>query len=268
MFPLYGIHIACKGGIFTLVNIPGRLPKRGPLPFRYLFLLTFVFFILSTTVSLWIINKGIEPTLMRIAEKETKRIANLVINSAINQQITEDDVNVKDLITVQQDEYGKISSIDFNAAVVNRVLAKTANRVQKNLKAAAQGNLRELEVPDVEIETNGLKNEGIIYYIPLGQATNNALLGNLGPRIPVRFYMIGDVVSDVKKSIEPFGINNAFIEITVHIEVNVQVVIPFATKPATVSTNIPIAMYVLPGEVPNFYNSGGNTNPSFEIPHN
>jgi sporulation protein YunB len=268
MSPLCGIHIACKGGIFTLVKIPGRLPKRGPLPFRYLFLLTFVFFILSTTVSLWIINKGIEPTVMRIAEKETQRIANLIINSAINQQITEDDLDVKDLITVQQDEYGKISSIDFNGAVVNRILAKTTNRVQKNLKAVAQGNLRELEVPDVEIETNGLKNEGIIYYIPLGQATNNALLGNLGPRVPVRFYMIGNVISDVKKTIKPFGINNALIEIAVHIEVNVQVVIPFATKPATVSTNIPIAIRVIQGEVPNFYNNGGNANPSFEMPLN
>lgn len=223
---------------------------------------------MSTAVSLWIINKGIEPTLMRIAEKETKRIANLVINSAINQQITEDDLDVKDLITVQQDTYGNISSIDFNGAVVSRILAKTTNRVQKNLKAASQGKLHELEVPDIEIETNGLKNDGIIYYIPIGQATNNALLGNLGPRVPVRFYVIGDVISDVKKTIQPFGINNALVEIAVHIEVNVQVVIPFATKPATVSTDIPIAMRIIQGEVPNFYNNGGNSDPSFEIPLN
>lgn len=223
---------------------------------------------MSTAVSLWIINKGIEPTLMRIAEKETKRIANLVINSAINQQITEDDLDVKDLITVQQDTYGKISSIDFNGAVVSRILAKTTNRVQKNLKAASQGKLHELEVPDIEIETNGLKNDGIIYYIPIGQATNNALLGNLGPRIPVRFYMIGNVISDVKKTIQPFGINNALVEIDIHIEVNIQVVIPFATKPATVSTDIPIAMRIIQGEVPNFYNNGAGSNPSFEVPLN
>ncbi|MBA2875647.1 sporulation protein YunB [Thermaerobacillus caldiproteolyticus] len=252
-----------------MAKFPVRLSKkRGPLPFRYLFLLTFVFFILSTAVSLWIINKGIEPTLMDIAEKETKRIANLIINGAINQQITEDDVDVKDLIKVQQDEYGRISSIDFNAAVVNRVLAKTNNRVLKNLKAAEQGDLRELEFPDVKIETNGMENEGIIYHIPLGQATNNTLLGNLGPRIPVRFYVIGNATSDVKTKVEPFGINNALIKVLIHIKVNVQVVIPFATKSATVSTDIPIAMHVIQGEVPNFYNNGGNSDPSFEIPLN
>jgi sporulation protein YunB len=249
-----------------LAKFRGHLPRRGPLPFRYVFLLTFVFFILSTVVSLWVINKGIEPTLMDIAEKETKRIASLVINSAISQQITENDIDVADLITVQQDEYGKISSIDFNAAVVQRVLAKTQNRVQKNLKAATQGKLKELEYPDVEIETGESKEQGIIYYIPLGQATNNTLLGNLGPKIPVRFYVIGDVASDVKEKIEQFGINNALVTIFVHIEVNVQVVIPFATKTTTVSTDIPIAMRIIQGEVPNFYNNGGNAEPSFEIP--
>ncbi|WP_409978193.1 sporulation protein YunB [Anoxybacteroides tepidamans] len=245
-----------------------RLPKRGPLPFRYLFLLTFVFFILSTAASLWIINKGIEPTLMQIAERETRRIANLVINSAINQQIAEDDLDTKNLIITQQDASGKVSSINYNSVVVNRILAKTANRVQKNLKAASQGKLHDIEVPDVEIQTNGVKNEGIIYYIPVGQATNNALLGNLGPRVPVRFYIVGDVVSDVKTKIEPFGINNALVKIFVHIQVNVQVVIPFATKPTSVATDIPIAMQVIPGQVPNFYNNGNGSDPSFEIPLN
>jgi sporulation protein YunB len=249
-----------------LTPFRGRFMRRRPLPIRYVFLLTFVFFILSTAVSLWVINKGIEPTLMAIAEKETRRLANLVINSAINQQIAEDDFDVENFITVQQDERGRISSVDFNAAVVNRVLAKTTNRLQRNLKAASEGNLTELEFPDVQIETDNLQNKGIVYYIPLGQATNNILLGNLGPRIPVRFYVIGDVISDVKKNIQPFGINNALVEIAVHIEVNIQIIIPFATKTATVKNDIPVAMQIIQGDVPNFYNNGNGVNPSLELP--
>ncbi|ANB60011.1 sporulation protein YunB [Anoxybacteroides amylolyticum] len=242
----------------------GRLPKRGPLPFRYVVLLTVVFFILSTAAGLWIVNKGIEPTLMRLAEKETKRIANMVIDSAINELITEEGLDVKDLITVQQDKDGHISSIDFNGAVVSRILGKTTTRVQKKMKMASQGNLHELEIPNTEV--NGGKNDGIIYYIPVGQATNNVLLGNLGPRVPVRFYAVGNVMSNVRKTIEPFGINNALVEIDIHIEVTVQVVMPFATKPTTVSKNIPVAMRIIQGQVPNFYNNGSNSGPSFEIP--
>ena len=238
--------------------------RRKPLPVRYIFLLTFVFFIVSTVASLWFINRGIEPTLMAIAEKETRRLANLVVNNAINQQIAEDEFNVENFIKIEKDEHGKISAIDFNTTVVNRVLAKTTNRVQLNLKAASEGKLSALEFPDVQVETE--QEQGIIYYIPLGQATNNVLLGNLGPRIPVRFYVIGDVHSDVNKNIRPFGINNALIEIAIHIEVNVQIIIPFATKTATIRNDIPVAIQIIQGEVPQFYNQSGEGNTSIEIP--
>lgn len=240
--------------------------RRKPLPVRYIFLLTFVFFIVSTVAGLWFINRGIGPTLMVIAEKETRRLANLVINNAINQQIAEDEFNVENFIKIEKDEHGKISAIDFNTTVVNRVLAKTTNRVQLNLRAASEGKLLALEFPDVQVETKQEQEQGVIYYIPLGQATNNVLLGNLGPRIPVRFYVIGDVHSDVNKSIRPFGINNALIEIAIHIEVNVQIIIPFATKMATIRNDIPVAIQIIQGEVPQFYNQGGEGDTPIQIP--
>ncbi|KXG09628.1 Sporulation protein YunB [Anoxybacillus sp. P3H1B] len=249
-----------------MAAFPGRLPKKGPLPFRYLFLLTFVFFILSTVVSLWIINKGIEPVLMDIAESETKRVANLVINSAIKQQIEEEEINMNDVIVIQHDTNGNIASINYNNAIVNRVVTKLVDRVEKNLKAASRGKFQELEISSVGVEDSESNEDGIIYYIPVGQATNNVLLGSLGPRVPVRFDIIGDVTPEVKKSIQPFGINNALVEISVRVEVNVQVIIPFSTKPIVVARDFPVAMQVIEGEVPNFYNNGNNVNPSFEVP--
>lgn len=242
-------------------RFPARL-RKGPLPLRYVFLLTFVFFMFATAVSLWIVNKAIEPVLMEIAEKETKRIANLVINNAIEQQFLKENTEMSDLITVQKDESGKIASVDFNTAVVNRILAKTDDYVMQSLKAATEGKIAELEFPDDKSEKE--KNNGIIYYIPIGQVTDNALLGNLGPRVPVQFQLIGNVTSDVTKEIKPFGINNALIEVDIHVSVDIQVVIPFATKAATVSTDIPIAMQVIQGEVPEFYNNGG-PNPTLSV---
>jgi hypothetical protein len=70
----------------------------------------------------------------------------------------------------------------------------------------------------------------------------------------------------VTKEIETFGINSALIEVDIHGSLDIHVVIPFASKTSTVSTNIPIVMHVIPGEVPEFYNHGGNVNPSFKVP--
>ncbi|MCA1031613.1 sporulation protein YunB [Bacillus timonensis] len=245
------------------------MPRGGPLPFRYVFLLTFVFFIFSTAAGLWIINKGIEPTLMRYAENETKRIATLVIKNAITKQINEDELNQEELVIIEKDANGKITSAGFNTSVIQRVLAKTTNNVERYLKFVNEGNIDALELPDVEIEKDEkTKREGFFYEIPLGQATNNALLGNLGPRVPVRFFVIGDVMSDVKTEVEPFGINNALYKISIHLEVSVQVIIPFSTKEIVVPTNIPIVLRSINGDVPQYYNNGGDDSPALELPGN
>jgi hypothetical protein len=41
-----------------------RLRRKGPLLFRHVLLITLLFFSLSTVGGLWLIDKGIEPTLM------------------------------------------------------------------------------------------------------------------------------------------------------------------------------------------------------------
>lgn len=246
-----------------------KRPRKGPLPFRYVFLLTFVFFMLSTAAGIWTINRGIEPTLMSYAESQTRQIASLVISKAINKKVAEE-LDAKEVIRIEKDNKGEIATVDINTAIVNRVLSQTTYLVEANLREAEKGNLAMLGIPaDIEIETDKkLREQGFVYQIPLGQATNNALLGNLGPLIPVKFNAIGDVHSNAKETIEPFGINNVLVKVFIEVEVNVQVIIPFATKIATVKTDIPVAMQVIQGKVPEFYNSGGDSSPSIEVPSN
>ncbi len=140
-------------------------------------------------------------------------------------------------------------------------MMEMASQVQKNLKAAELGDLEALTA-DVEFdEERTNQGEGIVYSVPLGQATNNALLGNLGPRVPVRFTAIGDVQTNVKSEVESSGINNMFIKVSIHIEVNVQIIIPFATEITYVEHDIVVAMGYLRGQVPQFYGGNSKTGP-------
>ncbi|NKE07189.1 MULTISPECIES: sporulation protein YunB [Mesobacillus] len=244
-----------------------RLPRKGPLPFRYVFLLTFVFFSFSTAAGLWIIDKGLEPTLMKYAESQTRKIATLVINKAINKKIASG-MDIDKVIEFVPVDGGTTTVVKFNTEIINRVKAETTNIVQMNLKEAERGNLTSLEMlSDVELVTDEEDREaGIIYYVPLGQATNNALLGNMGPRVPVKFNAIGDVTADVVWETEEHGINNTLINVSVRVKVNVQIIIPFATEIATVQENIPIGSFYYPGKVPQFYNGGGDTSPAIQLP--
>lgn len=219
----------------------------------------------STAAGLWIVNKGIEPVLMEIAETETKRIANLIINNALEKQFEEENPKFQELVTVQQDNSGRIVSVDFNAEAINRILEEIDDHVMASLKAATEGRIERMVLP--EVESGQGDSRGIIYYIPLGQVTNNVLLANLGPRVPVQFQIVGNVDSEVTKEIRAYDINSFFIEIDIHVSVDIQVVIPFASKISNVTTDIPVVMRFIPGEVPQFYNkNGGQVGPPVPLP--
>ncbi|MDZ5472137.1 sporulation protein YunB [Bacillus sp. 31A1R] len=249
-----------------MLKFRGNLPRRGPLPFRYVFLLTFIFFIFSTAAGLWVINEGLKPTLVSYAESQTRKIASLVINKAINKKIA----NVMDINEIIRKD-PETSLTIFDAEKINRVMGETSDLVLSHIKKAESGDLAALEsITDIEIETDDSKSgNGIVYYVPMGQATNNALLGNLGPKIPVRFNAIGDIETNVETITKEIGINNIYVEVIIKLKVNVQIIIPFATKVTTYKQDIPVAIGILEGEVPQFYNgSGQGGTPSLELPVN
>ncbi len=235
---------------------------RGPLPFQYVFLITFICFAFSTAAGLWLINKGITPTLIQFAEAKTNEVGTLVINKAINKKIA----NVMDVNDIMV-EYGD-GGFGYNTEVINRIQTEITDYAQSSLNEAEKGRLENLQsLTDVEInEGESQKEDGIVYEVPLGQATNNALLANLGPKVPVRFNMIGYVSSNIKEEVKPWGINNAMVKVYIHLEVNVQTIVPFATKSGTIQQDVLVAMGVVKGDVPQFFNSGGDSSPSIELP--
>lgn len=245
-----------------------RRRQKGPLPLRYVFLLTFVFFIFSTAGGLFFINKGIEPTLMSYAEAQSRKIAVLVINKAINKKIvdaTDTNAIIQEIPTQNKNAQ---PSLGWNTALINRIQGETQNLILMNLKEAEKGNFTGMEsLTDIDVEMDEkAESSGLVFNVPLGQATNIALLGNLGPKIPVKFQALGDAKATVKWNTVPTGINNTTVDFYIRVVVNIQVILPIATKMTTVEHDIPLGGALIRGEVPQYYNNGGNTSPAIELP--
>lgn len=236
------------------------------MPFRYVLLLSFVFFIFSTAAGLWVVNKGIKPTLTSYAESQTRKIAPMVVSKAVKDVIP----NVKDIREVTEivpDGVGG-RTVQFKTDIINEIQADITKAIQMNLRQAEKGDLASLQAETgVEFSYDqSAEGEGIVYSFPLGQATNNALLGNLGPRIPIRFTPVGSVDTDVQTKVEQYPINNMFVTVTIQVDVTVQIIIPFGTEQTNVHQEVPIAIGLYPGEVPQFYNNSGTMNPSIQFP--
>jgi len=235
-----------------------KLRKRRGIKCWNIFITALIFLLMMMMMLLMYFNNKVLPILFNFAELETIKLANLIINRAINKQVASE-MNLDNLFTTVQDKEGVIQTIDFNPTIVNRVLGTTTNIVQLHLKAIEQGDIDLIEIPDnilVEYDKENLR-KGIIYEVPLLAATRNAFLSNIGPKIPVKLNLVGSVISNIKTQIKQYGINNALVEVYIQIEVTEQVNLPFMSKRVPIKTDIPVALKVIQGQVPLYYQGNG-----------
>lgn len=232
-----------------------------------LFVFIIIFLFLAIYFSLKYINLKVNPILLDYAELESRKIASIVINNAVNKNVTEN-VDVEDLFLITKDANDEIKTIDFNPITVNKLLTKTTNSVQMNLKYIEQGKIELLDLATnalIDYNKDKLKR-GIIYEIPTGVIFGNSFLANIGPTIPVKFSLVGDIVSYVNTKITNYGINNALIEVNIVLELSEQVILPFVTNKIKIETTIPVALKLIQGSVPEYYMNGVQNSPSFALP--
>ena len=100
-----------------------------------------------------------------------------------------------------------------------------------------------------------MRNKGIFALIPLGISLDNIYLANFGPCIPVKLKYIGSVSTNLNTVVKDYGINNAIVTLSVHITVRERIVMPFISKIIVVENDIPIAIRIIQGNIPDYYGS-------------
>lgn len=229
-----------------------RLKKKKKLHSKILILL---FIILGIYFSLKLLSNKITPILLNYAENETRRIANIIVSKAVDSEILE---IIDDNFFLITKEDGEIKSIDFDPVKLNNFLTKIIDKVQTNLKLLEHGEVDKLDLDNSELiyyDKEKLK-EGVFYEIPMGVIFNNPLLNNLGPKVPVKLTLMGEVISNLETKITNYGINNALIETSINLKLTEKVLLPISSKSINVEYNIPLSIKMIQGSIPNYYFNG------------
>jgi len=231
-------------------------------------MISFVIVCILVFLSIWIIDKGIKPTLIEIADRKTTEFATRAINSAVK---FAEEYSFESIANLTKDDSGKISMVGYDQTVVNKINRAATDRVEEFFHSMNRGEPPDYEDPLDEPEVYGdtvdelVDRDPTVVEIPIGQATGNTVLANLGPKIPVNLELVGSVQTDIIEEREEVGINGVVITLYVFVEADVQIVIPFSTELKNVSTKIMIDKHLVMGEVPEFYGGSGN-NPSISVP--
>lgn len=204
-------------------------------------------------------SKKINPIILRYSTIEAKRITKILVNESIKKSITsKDDDN---LFTIEKDKNDNIQMIDYNTEKVNKLLIKITDNIQSDLLDLENGKLKD----EIKISDNfrgiGYKNikNGIICGLPTSSIFSNSLLANFGPNIPIKLSFIGSVTANLNTKIKSYGINNVFLEISIHVEVDERITMPMMTKEVKISQDIPLTLKVIQGTIPNYYYQNGLT---------
>lgn len=230
--------------------------------FKKAYLLIFMIMILFSVIFLIILNKRAMPAIMSYANVQTKKVGIEVLKNTGIKEVNEK-FKDKNFFKTTFNSNNEIETIDFDTGLINEALIEIAKNVRKRLKEVEKGE----NLPDEmysDVLDKSLK-KGIIYEVPSGVVFGNAFLANVGPKIPVKIKYSGNVGLDVKTKVKSYGLNSALIEVYVYIEVTQRTILPFQSKDIKLTSEIPIVMKVIKGDVP-YYLSG--TNNSYSLPMN
>ena len=225
-------------------------------------LITIAILISVMTMTFLFINyysKKALPIILSYAESETKKLTILVINKAVTKQINNMDTN--ELFDIAYNKDGEITLIDFNSKKTSKILSTMTSLVELNLRAVEEGKIDMLELPDNSLSdyNMNLLEKGIIVEVPIGIITNSSLLYNIGPKIPVKLSLVGDVVTGFSSEVVEYGINNALLKLMIDIKVDTKIILPIVSDQITIDCSIPIAMKVIQGKIPSYYIDGFTT---------
>ena len=185
---------------------------------------------------LYLYSYKMTPLLVKYSKIKSKKIAIDIISKNVSDDILKI-LDKEELFLVERDNLGNIETVDYNSKVVNEILSETSKRVVKNFE---------------ELESI---NDGVIMRIPVGIISNNVFIQGIGPKIPVKILLDGNVLTSLDTKVKEYGINSALIEVSVKIEANIDVVIPFSTTEIKVINNVPISLKIAKGNVSSILNN-------------
>ena len=198
------------------------------------FTIIFLIICISFFVLISKVGKSLNKYYIDYSRREVIEIIDSSLNKAVNYEILNNMKN-NSLYKITRNNKGEIEMIDYNSYYINTLLSDISNNVYSEIKKEERG-----------------KNDSS-FKIPLFSFTNNPLISDKGPKIPVRIKAIGSNVASIKTKVSDCGINSTLIELSVHLEITEKIILPISSSIIKVTNDIPISYKIVKGKVPSYY---------------
>ena len=166
-----------------------------------------------------------------LAKTQVMNTTSDLTNDAISRQIAEGTIAYDRIIYFEKDLDGRITALKTNMSEVNRLKTEILDIINDEI---------------LELDTSKLG-------IPLGSLFLPEILSGKGPSIPVSILAIRNSDANFVSHFSQAGINQTLHQVTMHVSIDVAVLILGETTSFTLTSEVVVAETVIVGEVPTTY---------------
>lgn len=207
-----------------------------------------------------IFKRQINPNLKKYVETETKHFITNLIQEIVD-DVSENKLDDDKIFSISRNSYDEIEIIDFNTKEVNDILEEITNEIEKQLSLLENGEVDKLNISKNFKGNNFIKlKKGVLFELGDDFLSERILFSNNDTKIPLRLSFVGNVYTSISTNIKNYGLNSAYMEVKVKVEVKENVVLPTFSDEFVIKEEFPIAIKIIQGKIPNYYNGEFESN--------
>ena len=166
----------------------------------------------------------------QIAVSDASDIVTVQINKVVAEIMREGEYDGESFVSLEKNDRGEVTAISSNMARINALSATILDRV-----------------------VGATDSRTLTVEIPLGNLSGISLLMGRGPAVPVQIIALTSSRVEFNNSVVTAGINQTKHQINLEVMVDIDILIPWATESARVTTEVLIADTIIVGQVPETY---------------
>lgn len=194
------------------------------------FIILLIFTILLIAVYI-LADSRMTPIINTLALTRAQNLATVIINDTVAEMLSKENNSFDDLVRIEYDSGGKISSLTADSVGMNRLKSLISVSITK-----AIGEIEESRIS-----------------IAAGTLTGSTLLTGRGPKIDLNVHISCSCSIEVRNSFSYSGINQTVHKVMLDITTYVYVLSVGDTLTSEVFTSIPISETVIIGQIPEIY---------------
>lgn len=171
------------------------------------------------------INPVFEQTCSDKAESIATRITNEETSKVMNKY------NYDAFFNIERDSNGNVQMITANVLEMNQVISDIGNNIQNAIENSDDDTI----------------------YLSMGAMTGISVLSGVGPEIPIKIELSGNVETNVRSEFVEQGINQTIHRVYLDVKTNVNILTTFSIIHKDIENQIVILENVILGEIPQTY---------------